>query len=73
MYASEASEAPPDDDEAFCAVCGDPYPARRRALGYSTCLAHAEPRKTFTAVPVPKSSYIIATCKDQLKSPYAIK
>lgn len=62
-----------DDDEAFCAVCGDAYPARRRALGYSTCLAHAEPRKTFPAVPVPKSNYIIATSREALLSPYSHK
>ena len=62
-----------DDDEAFCAVCGEPYPARRRALGYSTCITHAEPKKTFTSVPVPKSNYIIATNPEQVRSPYSHK
>ena len=56
-----------------CEVCGDEFPPARQALGYSTCLKHGDKRKTFTAVPVPKSNYIIATTPEQVRSPYSHK
>lgn len=59
--------------EALCSVCGEEYNPRRKALGYSTCLKHGEPKKEFCAVPVPKSNYIIATSLDQVRSPYSHK
>lgn len=57
----------------WCSVCGDEVYERRALLGYDTCIKHGGKRKTFTAVPVPKSNYIIATNTDQLKSPYSHK
>jgi hypothetical protein len=59
--------------EEECVVCGDYIPVGRVLLGYTTCLKHGEARKTFTAVPVPKSNYIIATSPEQVKSPYSHK
>lgn len=62
-----------DDDWPECVKCGDAYNPKRKALGYSTCLACGEPKKTFAVVPVPKSNYLIGSSVAQLKSPYAIK
>lgn len=35
----------------FCKVCGEKFSSKRAALGYSTCLQHPEPKKTFTVAP----------------------
>lgn len=54
-----------------CRACGEPYPARRHALGYRTCLdcgdaeASAE-RAGWTVVPMPKQSYTRITRKEEL-------
>ncbi len=64
-----------DDIESgvWCSVCGDEVHERRALLGYDTCINHGAGRKTFTAVPVPKSNYVIATNPQQLLSPYSHK
>jgi hypothetical protein len=59
--------------EEECVVCGEYIALGRVKLGYDTCIKHGESRRTFTAVPVPKSNYIIATNTDQVKSPYSHK
>lgn len=56
-----------------CDECGEPYSPRRRDLGYFTCLDCGSPAKTYAIVPVPKSSYTIASNLDQLKNPYGVK
>lgn len=56
-----------------CSVCDEVINPKRAALGYDTCIAHGEGKRTFTTVPVPKSNYIIATCREQLLSPYSHK
>lgn len=61
------------DDWPLCVICDDEYDPRRAALGYDTCKLHGEGRKVYTAVPVPKSNYIIATCREQVMAPYSHK
>jgi hypothetical protein len=36
---------------ATCKTCGEEYSDKRLALGYRTCLKHAEPVKLFTVAP----------------------
>lgn len=62
-----------DVDPPECLVCGSFFPQGRKDLGFDTCLLHGDKRKTYTAVPVPKSNYIIATSLDAVKSPYSHK
>lgn len=56
----------------YCLTCGDTYPAARRALGYTTCLACGEEaatamRTTWTIVPLPKQGYTRVNKKSELK------
>jgi hypothetical protein len=62
-----------DDIWPTCSVCGDEFDPRRQQLGYDTCLRHGEAKKSYCAVPVPKSNYIIATSREQVVNPYSHK
>lgn len=55
-----------------CTVCGDAYPEKRAALGYTTCLdcgdrAAAEERTSWTVCCTPKGHYTRITRKEELK------
>jgi hypothetical protein len=53
-----------------CSSCGDSYPSRRKALGYSVCLSCGESQarqvKRCTA-PLNKSNYVLITNRAELK------
>jgi hypothetical protein len=47
---------------AYCRICGEEFSDRRAALGYRTCLQHAEPPKQFTVAPAfNKGAYQVIT------------
>jgi len=55
-----------------CRTCGEPYSAKRHALGYTTCLdcgdlAAAEQRTSWTIVCTPKGHYTRVTNPEELK------
>ena len=53
-----------------CRVCGDNYSAKRRAIGYHTCLPCGEDLAravNFTVVPMSKSNYIAVRDPSLLK------
>jgi len=57
---------------ATCTECGDPFPERRRQLGYDTCLECGEEaavtaRLGWCIVPTPKGHYTRVTNKEELK------
>ena len=57
---------------ATCTECGDPFPERRRQLGYDTCLECGEQaavtaRMGWCIVPTPKGHYTRVTRKEELK------
>jgi hypothetical protein len=46
----------------ICKVCGEPFNIARAKLGYTTCLEHAEPAKSFTVAPAyNKGAYQLIT------------
>jgi len=61
------------DNWPLCCDCDEPFNPKRKELGYFTCLACGEPKKTFAIVPVPKSNYIVASGRGDVVSPYSHK
>jgi hypothetical protein len=52
---------------AYCKICGEEFSDRRAALGYRTCLQHAEPPKQFTVAPAyNKGGYQVITLNEVL-------
>lgn len=59
-------------ENPHCLTCGDTYPERRAALGYTTCLdcgdtQAREQRMGWAVVPLPKQGYTRVTNKEELK------
>ena len=49
----------------YCVVCAEEFSEKRAALGYTTCLKHGEPLKTFTVAPAyNKGAYQVITNKN---------
>lgn len=58
--------------EPLCGSCGEHYPQRRAALGYTTCLSCGDveavaARASWAVVPLPKQGYTRITRKEELK------
>lgn len=56
---------------AECVKCSAPFPAKRAALGYKTCLkcgdgAAKAARSAWTVAPVHKSNYVLITNREEL-------